>query len=125
MVCSPSPRTTTSKSCRKGSGSQVGKGPPATSSWQRSRRASRKPETVLQHGNHAVDANHFYRRGEGLLQGLVTLEECAVEEMHLVPCLLQTGCDGSNTERGEAEDGAVASGFEKGVDEQHRSHGSL
>ena len=37
MVCSPSPRTTTSKSARNASGSQVGSGPPATSSSQRPR----------------------------------------------------------------------------------------
>ena len=37
MVCSPSPRTTTSKSARNASGSQVGSGPPATRSSQRPR----------------------------------------------------------------------------------------
>ena len=37
MVCSPSPHTTASKSGRNASGSQVGSGPPATSSSQRPR----------------------------------------------------------------------------------------
>ena len=42
MARSPSPRTTASKSARNDSGSQVGSGPPATSSLQRprSRRAN-------------------------------------------------------------------------------------
>ena len=37
MVSSPSPHTTASKSAKNASGSQVGSGPPATSSAQRPR----------------------------------------------------------------------------------------
>ena len=84
--------------------------------------ALREPEAVRGHRRHAVDADHVGPRRQGQPEGLVPAQEGAVQQPHLVPCLLQAGGDVGHAERRETEAGPVERAAEEGVDEQDGGH---
>ncbi len=122
IVCSPSPRTTTSNVSPKAPGSHVGSGPPATSRSHRPRSAPAKPQGVLEHRRHGVDADDLSAGRPRGPHGLVAAQKCTVEEAHVVAGFAQGGGDVGDAEWREAEARAVERAPEERVDQQRLRH---
>ena len=84
-----------------------------------------EPQAVLQHGDHAGDADHVRMRGHGPSERLITAQEGAVQELHLVARLPHGGGHVGHAERRKAEARAVQPAPEERIDEQDRGHGVL
>jgi hypothetical protein len=82
----------------------------------------RKPQAILRHGGHAVDAHDLRPYRQGLAEGVVAVQEGAVEHLHRMSGLLQTGGHVGDAERRKPEPRPVEPPAEEGVDEQDRGH---